>query len=336
MKNIQKMILGLAISTTLFSTTEATEVFGGSFPDSKEIYKQKASLRPTTPQEPDALKTYRNYADILEEIEALTARIHAEVNKVLADYKRDTAEYHRRMGWTKEATTTTSITDTTAGNPNPMLPDGDDVNLMSVEAILSPVLSAVFLGENPDADSLNNIEKGQLALFATKDSDDDKLYCKVFDKDQLEIPVDDDAIDKATQNGLPKSIFDQIRTDVVSNKIKDVDILHSPEPLAEERSPLDYLRNFISYILPSSNTPNTMLPAENLDHSAIPFDNTYKSIPEREWYPLLLQFILLKGYVSDTVQSLPISIGDDTPAVTPNTILAEDLGISFIVVNGTS
>ncbi len=333
------MILSLAISTTLFSTTEGMEVFGGSFPHIEEIYKQKASLRPTTPRESDSLETYRNYADILEEIEALTARIHAEVNKVLADYKRDTAEYHRRMGWVKEATTTTPITDTTAGNPNPMLPDGDDLNLMSVEAILS----AVFLGENPGADSLNNIEKGQLALFATKDGDGHKLYCKVFDKDQIEIPVDEDAVSTATPNGLPKSIFDQIRTDVVSNKIKDVDLFHSPKPLAEEQNAptaASYWTTVMSYFLPSSNTPNTMLPAENLDHSAIPFDNTYKSIPEREWYPLLLQFILLKGYVSDTVQSLQTSIGDHPPAVNQNTIFVQPdnstLMMSFIALDSTS
>lgn len=40
----------------------------------------------------------RHYDQILREIEELTARIHREVDKVLADYKRDTAEYHRRMG----------------------------------------------------------------------------------------------------------------------------------------------------------------------------------------------------------------------------------------------
>jgi hypothetical protein len=39
-----------------------------------------------------------NYTTILREIEALTTRIHREVNKVLADYRRDTEEYHRRMG----------------------------------------------------------------------------------------------------------------------------------------------------------------------------------------------------------------------------------------------
>jgi hypothetical protein len=39
-----------------------------------------------------------NYKTILREIEALTARIHREVDQVLADYKRDTEEYHRRMG----------------------------------------------------------------------------------------------------------------------------------------------------------------------------------------------------------------------------------------------
>ena len=43
-----------------------------------------------------------NYETILREIEELTARIHREVNQVLADYKRDTAEYHRRMGITRE------------------------------------------------------------------------------------------------------------------------------------------------------------------------------------------------------------------------------------------
>jgi hypothetical protein len=56
--------------------------------------------------EPEALqgkegapKLSRNhYKTILQEIEELTARIHREVDQVLADYKRDTAEYHRRIG----------------------------------------------------------------------------------------------------------------------------------------------------------------------------------------------------------------------------------------------
>lgn len=51
-----------------------------------------------------------NYQRILREIEALTARIHREVDKVLEDYKRDTAEYRRRMEG--RGRTTTSKTDT--------------------------------------------------------------------------------------------------------------------------------------------------------------------------------------------------------------------------------
>ncbi len=39
-----------------------------------------------------------NYHKILQEIKELTTRIHREVDRVLADYRRDTAEYHRRMG----------------------------------------------------------------------------------------------------------------------------------------------------------------------------------------------------------------------------------------------
>jgi hypothetical protein len=42
--------------------------------------------------------TRNNYATILQEIEELTKRIHAEVDKVLSDYRRDTEEYHRRLG----------------------------------------------------------------------------------------------------------------------------------------------------------------------------------------------------------------------------------------------
>jgi hypothetical protein len=52
-----------------------------------------------------------NYHKILEEIEALTARIHAEVDQVLAAYRRDTAEYHRRMGIRQRTTTMTSLTE---------------------------------------------------------------------------------------------------------------------------------------------------------------------------------------------------------------------------------
>ena len=47
---------------------------------------------------PPGLSSRNNYETILREIEELTARIRAEVDKVLADYRRDTAEYHRRMG----------------------------------------------------------------------------------------------------------------------------------------------------------------------------------------------------------------------------------------------
>jgi hypothetical protein len=62
----------------------------------------------------------QNYQTMLKEIEALTARIHREVDQVLADYKRDTAEYHRRMGikrgvatMTPFGTTSTRTTTTT-------------------------------------------------------------------------------------------------------------------------------------------------------------------------------------------------------------------------------
>jgi predicted NAD-dependent protein-ADP-ribosyltransferase YbiA (DUF1768 family) len=55
----------------------------------------------------------RDYHKILEEIEQLTARIHAEVDQVLANYKRDTAEYHRRMGAKRETRTTSSNTTAT-------------------------------------------------------------------------------------------------------------------------------------------------------------------------------------------------------------------------------
>ena len=47
-----------------------------------------------------------NYETILREIEELTARIHREVNQVLADYKHDTEEYYRRMGVKRGAVTT--------------------------------------------------------------------------------------------------------------------------------------------------------------------------------------------------------------------------------------
>ena len=61
---------------------------------------------------PPALSNTNNYNKILQEIEALTARIHAEVDKVLTDYKRDTQEYHRRMGFKRDAATTASLTET--------------------------------------------------------------------------------------------------------------------------------------------------------------------------------------------------------------------------------
>jgi hypothetical protein len=50
-------------------------------------------------------QTVPDYNKILEEIEELTKRIHAEVDKVLADYRRDTEEYHRRMGITRGTAT---------------------------------------------------------------------------------------------------------------------------------------------------------------------------------------------------------------------------------------
>lgn len=57
-----------------------------------------------------------NYEIILQEIEELTERIHREVNKVLADYKRDTEEYHRRMGVKRGAGTSSTTTSLTAGD----------------------------------------------------------------------------------------------------------------------------------------------------------------------------------------------------------------------------
>jgi hypothetical protein len=53
----------------------------------------------TLPRREDASGQPRNhYERILQEIQELTARIHQEVDQVLEAYKRDTAEYHRRMG----------------------------------------------------------------------------------------------------------------------------------------------------------------------------------------------------------------------------------------------
>jgi hypothetical protein len=59
----------------------------------------------------------RDYHKILQEIEDLTSRIHAEVDRVLADYRRDTEEYHRRMGAAKRTATTTSPTAETERKP---------------------------------------------------------------------------------------------------------------------------------------------------------------------------------------------------------------------------
>jgi hypothetical protein len=89
MKNIQKMMLALATSISLFSITEGMEEVG-------------ADLAPKGSK--SSIKMLHNYETILEQIKELTARIHDEVDKVLADYKRDTAEYHRRMESTRRKT----------------------------------------------------------------------------------------------------------------------------------------------------------------------------------------------------------------------------------------
>ncbi len=46
------------------------------------------------PRSPDL----RGYQEIHQEIQALTTRIEAEVDQVLAAYRHDMAAYHRRMG----------------------------------------------------------------------------------------------------------------------------------------------------------------------------------------------------------------------------------------------
>lgn len=58
----------------------------------------------------------RDYHKILREIEDLTSQIHAEVDRVLEDYRR-TKEYNRRMGAAKRTATTTSPTAETERKP---------------------------------------------------------------------------------------------------------------------------------------------------------------------------------------------------------------------------
>jgi hypothetical protein len=84
-KNTRKIVS--ALSALLISTLPDTGAMEGG-------EKKASSALPRN-----------NYKTILREIEALTSRIHTEVDKVLADYRRDTAEYHRRMKVKGETTT---------------------------------------------------------------------------------------------------------------------------------------------------------------------------------------------------------------------------------------
>jgi len=141
-----------------------------------------------------------------------------------------------------------------------------------------PTLPYVFLGEHPPINSLVNIKEGQLGLFA----EGGKLYCKVSGKDQIEIIVDENAVE-VTQKGLPRNIFDKIMG-TVTDKIKDVGAFGFGIQMEKQYAPV----------------------------AGKHYNDAYESISQHE-LSSLFQFVLLSGYVSNTVQSSNItSIGGHT------------------------
>ena len=127
----------------------------------------------------------RDYHKILEEIEQLTARIHAEVDQVLANYKRDTAEYHRRMGAKRETRTTSSNTTTTTAEEKRK----DDFFLIGKEkiygvepqdqyealVIINDNGKLKLVGTRNDYDDLFTPTPEYAAKFAQQMPDSDKL-----------------------------------------------------------------------------------------------------------------------------------------------------------------
>ena len=53
-----------------------------------------------------------------------------------------------------------------------------------------------FINDLPTLGSLNLVEPGELGIFC----EEDKLYCKIFGKDKIEITVDENTT-KTTQKG---------------------------------------------------------------------------------------------------------------------------------------
>ena len=137
---------------------------------------------------------------------------------------------------------------------------GRDLALMSVETNLS--LSPVFLGKSPTIDSLNSVEKRQLGLFAK----DDKLYCKISGKEQIELTPDNNATE-ATQKGLPRNIFNKIKEALVA---------------------FDFA---------------VIMEAQGAPVASQHYNDAIEYISGRVWASLL-QFISLNGYIPQTVQSL--------------------------------
>jgi hypothetical protein len=79
-----------------------------------------------------------HYETILQEIQELTARIHQEVDQVLEAYKRDTAEYHRRMG----------------AKGGIIIRSDED----PVDGIKAPPTTSIFLNTNESGEELGNLK----------------------------------------------------------------------------------------------------------------------------------------------------------------------------------
>ncbi len=159
-----------------------------------------------------------------------------------------------------------SIFEFTTMNRNVQNPPtyGIDLDLMPTETILSPV----FLGERPSVDSLNNLKKAQVGIFAGDQGG--KLYCKVSGKDPIEITIDEDAIE-TTIKGLPKDIFDKIMR-TVTGKVNDTGAFEFGMLIEEKHAPI----------------------------TVIHYKDVYKNISERS----LLQFLSLSGYIPNIAHCL--------------------------------
>ena len=157
-KNIRKIAkasLALLISVS----------YGASAMETDQVVSGDGLTTPVLSEQPEGAS---HYEKILKEIEELTERIHREVNKVLADYKRDTEEYHRRMG-VKRTATLPNTTSLMAGDEYPSFKDTSEE--VSPHDESKAYLKELLKVENPgEEDILLGVKlKDMLKHFPTLD-----------------------------------------------------------------------------------------------------------------------------------------------------------------------